>query len=223
MTGNDDLLRYGRAHRGGAVLAGTAAVAILSALFGGTHIALPSIGNGGITTGLPFRHELPLLSAVFLTATLGGAMSEHDEMGGAAMHRLRGAYCALLTLTACAFSFGTEALATGPAAGAVFVRSVLIWLGLALLSAKLLGQQLGWAIPLASALLLIWYPKTWWDWTANPPTELCSWAVAGTALGAGVVATAATPWRRRVIFRRSRIPSGHNRLVSAAQAWFRSG
>ncbi|MCX5345834.1 hypothetical protein [Streptomyces atratus] len=202
-----DMLRYARVHRGGAILAGTAAVALLSAFFGGTPIALPSIGSGGLTTGVPYRQELPLLSAVFLTAALDGAMSAHDEIGASTMHRFRGAYCTALTLTACAFSFGAEALAVGPESGVVFVRSVLLWLGLALLSVRLLGQQLGWAIPLASALFVIWYPLNWWDWTANPATDLFSWAVAAVALTIGVAATAATPWRRKVFLRRRNPPA----------------
>ncbi|MFD4835754.1 hypothetical protein ACFWPV_38830 [Streptomyces uncialis] len=201
MTGSD-LLRYARVHRGAAVLAATAAVALLSALFGGTHIALPSIGSGGVTTGVPFRHELPLLSAVFLTAALDSTMSAHNEMGASAMHRFRLLYCTGLTLAACAVSFSTEALAVGPEAGAVFVRSLLIWLGLALLSVRLLGHQLGWVVPLASAFFLIWYPHSWWDWTSNPATDPFSWTVAATALSVGVAATAATPWRRKTILRR---------------------
>ncbi|MFE6165355.1 hypothetical protein ACFQ7F_41360 [Streptomyces sp. NPDC056486] len=196
MNGTD-LLRYARVHRGAAVLAGCAAVALLSAFFGGTDIALPSIGSGGVTTGVPYRQELPLLSAVFLSAALDGAMSAHDAMGASTMHRLRAAYCAALTLTVCAFSFGAEALASGPASGIVFVRSVLIWLGLALLSARAMGQQLGWVIPLTSVLFLVWYPLNWWDWTANPATDLFSWAIAAIALSLGVTATAATPWRCR--------------------------
>lgn len=199
LMNGPDLLRYARAHRGGAVLAGTAVVALVSALFGGTNIALPSIGSGGVTTGVPYRQHLPLLTAVFLSATLDGAMSAHDAIGATTMHRLRVAYCATLTLTVCAFSFGTETLANGPGSGIVFVRSVLIWLGLALLSARILGQQLGWAIPLTSVLFLVWYPLTWWDWTSAPATDLFSWTVAAIALLLGVAATAATPWRRKVL------------------------
>ncbi|MEE1751834.1 hypothetical protein [Streptomyces sp. SP18CS02] len=198
MNGGD-LLRYARVHRAASILAGTAAVALLSAYFGGTRIALPSIGSASLSTGVPYRQELPLLSAVFLTAAFGGTMSAHEETGARTMHRLRNAYCTGLTLTACVLSFGTEALAVGPEHGAVFVRSLLIWLGLALLAVRLLGQQLGWAIPLASAFLLIWYPRNWWDWTANPATDLFSWAVAACALTMGIAATAATPWRRRLL------------------------
>ncbi|MFB9513962.1 hypothetical protein [Streptomyces purpureus] len=104
----------------------------------------------------------------------------------------------------CALSFGAEALAVGPEHGLVFVRSVLIWLGLALLSIRLLGQQLGWVIPMASAFLLVWYPLHWWDWTANPAGDPASWIVATVALAMGIAATAATPWRRRALLRRRR-------------------
>ncbi|WP_371792343.1 hypothetical protein OG285_25500 [Streptomyces sp. NBC_01471] len=206
LMNGPELLRYARVHRGGAVLAGTAFVALLSAFFGGVHISLPSIGSGGVTTGVPYRHELPLLSAVFLTATLDGALSAHEEMGTPTMYRFRAAYCISLTLTACAFSFGAEALAVRPADGVVFVRSILIWLGLSLLSVRLLGQQLSWAIPLASTLFLIWYPLYWWDWTASSPSDLFSWAAAAIALSIGVGATATTPWRRKVWLRRRKPP-----------------
>lgn len=199
-----DLLRYARVHRAGSILAGITAVALLSAFFGGARIALPSIGNTSLSTGVPYRHELPLLSAVFLTAAFGGAMSAHEETGARTMHRLRNVYCVALTLATCALSFCTEALAVGPEHGVVFVRSVLIWLGFALLSIRLLGQQLGWVIPMASAFFLIWYPLNWWDWTATPATDLVSWAVAVIALAIGTAATAVTPWRRRIFLRRKK-------------------
>ncbi|MFE9118745.1 hypothetical protein [Streptomyces sp. NPDC007172] len=210
-----DLLRYARVHRGGEVLAATAVVALLSALFGGTPIALPSLGSGGVTTGVPYRHELPLLSAVFLTAALDGAMSAHDAMGAAGMHRVRAVYHTALTLVVCAFSFTTEALAVGPEAGAVFVRSVLIWLGLALLSVRLLGQRLGWAVPLASALLLVWYPSNWWDWTATSPSDAFSWALAALALLTGITTIAATPWRMRGLLFRTGILRGKSGSADA--------
>ncbi|ROV67036.1 hypothetical protein D3105_18885 [Streptomyces globisporus] len=192
-----DFARYARVHRATAILTGTAVVVVLSALFGGSNIALPSIGSGGLTTGVPFRRELPLLSAVFLSAALGSAMAKHEEMGGSAMHRYRLRYCVGLMLTVCVVSFGVEGLAVGVEAGVVFVRSILIWFGLALLSIRMFGPQLSWPLPLASALVLIWYPQEWWDWTANSATDLVSWAAAAVALAVGATASAATSWRTR--------------------------
>ncbi|MFC5803433.1 hypothetical protein [Streptomyces formicae] len=190
-----DLLRYARVHRAGAVLVGVMAVAILSALFGGTRIALPSIGSIGVSTGIPYRQELPLLSAVFLTAVLGGAMAAHEEAGAPRVHRVRAVCLAVLTVATCVFSFVTESLAVGPGAGLVYVRSTLIWLGLALVSVRLFGHQLGWAVPLASALPLTWFSQEWWDWTANPAEDFFSWTLAALSLSLGSAAIAATRWR----------------------------
>ncbi|MFD7575387.1 hypothetical protein ACFV6U_33520 [Streptomyces sp. NPDC059810] len=201
MNGSD-LLRYARVHRAGAIVVGLSVVAVLSALFGGTRISLPSIGSASLSSGVPYRQELPLLSAVFLTAAFGGSMTAHEASGAFVSHRLHRAYFVALTLVACAISFGTESLAVGAEHGVVFVRSILIWLGLALLSVRLFGEQLGWVIPMASAFLLIWYPLNWWDWTANPASDPFSWCAAAVSLALGAAATAATPWRRRAFLRK---------------------
>ncbi|MET7637149.1 hypothetical protein [Streptomyces sp. NPDC005438] len=198
MNGSD-LLRYARCHRAVAVLSATATVALLSTLFGGTTIAVPSLGSGGVTTGVPYRHQLPLLSAVFLTATLDGTMSAHDRMAAFTPHRFGRVYRAGLLLTVAAFSFAAEALSGGLEAGTLFVRSLLIWLGLALLSARLLGHQLAWVIPLTSGFFLVWYPGNRLDWTDNPPTDPLSWALTATSLLAGTAALAATPWRLKAL------------------------
>ncbi|MFE4588762.1 hypothetical protein [Streptomyces laurentii] len=197
-----DLLRYARVHRAAGVLGGTLVVALLSAYAGGTRIGLPF--GDGLTTGIPFRRDLPLLSAVFLTAAFGGEVAAHEEMGGPALHRLRGAYVGILVVTVCAFSFAVEALAVGPGLGVVFVRSLLIWFGLATLSVAAFGPRLGWALPLASAFPLVWFGPAWWDWTVAPATDPYSWTVAALASAAGAAATAATPWRRRALLRRRR-------------------
>lgn len=107
---------------------------------------------------------------------------------------------------ACAVSFGTGRSPVGPEARAVFVRSLLIWLGLDLLWVRLPGHQLGRAVPPATVFLLIWYPHSRWAWTSNPATsnpatDLFGWTVAATALSVGVAATAATPWRARTAYR----------------------
>ncbi|MGW1928462.1 hypothetical protein [Streptomyces sp. NPDC001919] len=200
MTGSD-LLRYARVHRAAGVVAAAVAVALLSALFGNTRIALPSIGSASLSSGVPYRQELPLLSAVFITAAFGGSMAAHEACGAPVLHRLRRAYLVALTMLVCLLSFATESLAAGSEQGVVFVRSILIWLGLALLSVSLFGEQLGWVLPTASAFALIWYPLHWWDWTANPASDPTSWCIAGLSLASGAAATAATPWRRRSLLR----------------------
>lgn len=196
-----DFIRYTRVHRANAILLGVATVALTSALLGGTHIPVPTAEEGSGSIGIPFRRELPLLSAVFLTAALGGPLSAHEAVGGPRAHRVRTACVVALTCVACVGSFLAETLAVGPALGIVFVRSMLIWLGFALMSAQLFGTQLAWIFPLASAFPLVWFSNNaWWDWTATPAADPLSWVVATLALFAGIAATACTPWRRHMLF-----------------------
>ncbi|WP_052390881.1 hypothetical protein [Streptomyces sp. NRRL B-24484] len=203
-----DAYRYARSHRFAAVALSVAAVAVLSAVLGGVKVPVPSIGDGGVTTGVPFRRELPLLSAVFLVAVLGGEMRDHEQSGGTRLQRVRVLGLAAVASGACAVSFLLESVAVGPAMGAVFVRSLLIWLGLAVLSQRLLGLHLSWVLPVASAFPLVWMGNGPWDWTAAPVADARSWAVTGAALLLGALATAATPWRTRAlrvrVFRRHR-------------------
>lgn len=176
-------------------MAGVTAVAVLSAFFGGTRIAVPSLGDSHYSTGVPFRRELPMLSAVFLTAAFGGDMATHEEAGTSRMHRVRAGYIGSLIVITCGVSFATESLAVGYEQGVVYLRSILIWFGLALVSMRLFGNQLGWIIPLASAFPLVWFGPAWWDWTATRPTDLFSWALAALAVCMGLTATSASRWR----------------------------
>ena len=192
-----DLLRIARVRRAVPVLAGVVAVAAVSALLGGWLVPVPSFGAGVETRGVPFRAELPLLSAVFLAAAFSGPMEDFEALAGGRFARVRTGYAAGLTTVVCAFSYVTESVAAGPGAGAVFVRSLLLWLGLALLSRRLLGQPLAWVLPLASALPLVWFSSgtEWWDWTWAPAGDPVGWAMAAVALAVGAAAAGATRWR----------------------------
>ncbi|MFK3735990.1 hypothetical protein ACI2LJ_37605 [Streptomyces sp. NPDC088090] len=190
-----DLLQYARVHRAMAVLAGVTVVAVLSALFGGTRIAVPSFGGAGYSTGIPFRRELPMLSAVFLTAALGGGMATHEELATPRVHRARTGFLAILVFIACGISFVVESLAVGHEGGIVYVRSMLIWFGIALTSIRVFGNQLGWIMPLGSVLPLVWFAPAWWDWTASGSGDPFSWLIVGLSMGVGVTAVAASSWR----------------------------
>lgn len=192
-----DLLRYARVHKVGEVLAGVVAVALVSAVLGGIRLPLPSLGATGVATGVPFRRELPLLTAVFLAATLSGPMRDHEAAAGPRLSRVRAVTLTTLTAFTCAFSLLTETLAAGAELGLVFVRSLLIWLGLAFLSHRLLGPRLAWAIPLASAFPLVWLSHNRWDWTTASVADPLAWGMTALSLLAGTAAIATTPWRWR--------------------------
>ncbi|MGW0284772.1 hypothetical protein ACWDXT_16855 [Streptomyces sp. NPDC003236] len=192
------LMRFARLHRVRPVLVGVALVALLSAVLGGFEVPVPTLGNG-VTKGIPFRRDLPMLSSVFLAASWASAMDVYERIGGPRYFRTQAVCLTVLTSTVCLCSFLVQALATDTSTGAVYVRSMLVWLGLALLSGRALGPSLTWALPVASAFPLIWLSdRAWWDWTAAPAADPAAWATAALSLTLGTLAVvAATPWRLR--------------------------
>lgn len=99
---------------------------------------------------------------------------------------------------------GAEYAATGPEAAIRYIRSMLAWMGLALLSGRLLGWAMAWLIPVASIFPLVYYgDRQWWDWTTSPAYAFATWFASLGCLLVGVVAFEATPWLRQAIRRRS--------------------
>lgn len=194
-----DLLRYMRVHHVGRVMAGVTVVAVVSAVLGSVELPISSPRSDGTTTGIPFRRELPLLPAVFLAAMFASSMRDHEEIAGQRYFRVRAASIGACTVLASTILFFSETVAVGPANGLIFVRSLLIWWGLATLSARLGGPQLAWVLPLASSFPLIWWSPDPWDWTTAAATDPLSWCSAIFALLIGQMAVAATPWRRRAL------------------------
>ncbi|MFI9249421.1 hypothetical protein [Streptomyces sp. NPDC053069] len=191
------LLRFARLHRLWPILAGVVLVALLSAFLGGFEIPLPSL-DGGAATGIPFRRDLPLLSGVFLAAAGTSSMHAYERAAGPRYFRLLGAYVLALTVVASLCSFAVQGLAAGAHTGVSFVRSMLIWFGLARVSARVIGWNLAWVLPVASVFPLIWLSDgAWWDWTAAPAADPVGWGTAAVSLSLGVLLTAATPWRVR--------------------------
>lgn len=187
---------FARVHRVTPVLGGVLAVTALSAALGGIRIPMPSLEDGAGTVGVPFRRDLPLLSAVFLAALWSGPMAAHEQLGSSAFHRAR---VQLLTGVASAtvlLSLTAETLAVDAAAGLVFVRSLLIWFGLALLSTALFGPRLAWLLPLTSAFPVMWFTASSWDWTAAAASHIGFWVLAAGSVALGGVSLAWTPWRR---------------------------
>lgn len=196
---NGDVLRCARVHRVGPVLLGVTGVAVLSAVLGGVRFPVPSLESGAGTVGVPFRRELPLLSAVFLTALWSGPMSAHEQGGSDTFHRTRARLLALATLASAAVSLLTEALAVGWPMGLVFVRSFAIWWGLAMLSMGLLGSRLAWVLPLGSAFPLVWFTGGALDWTAAGAGDAGFWGLAAASLVLGAASLARTPWRSHAL------------------------
>lgn len=200
-----DLLRYMRVHHVGRVMAGVTVVAAVSAVLGSVELPISSPSSDGTTTGIPFRRQLPLLPAVFLATMLASSMRDHEEIAGPRYLRVRAACIGACTVLASTIFFFSETMAVGPANGLIFVRSLLIWWGLAIVSASIGGPQLAWVLPLASSFPLIWWSPDPWDWTTSAATDPLSWCFAIFALIIGRLAVAATPWRRQAIRQANRL------------------
>ncbi|WP_237773442.1 hypothetical protein [Streptomyces luteocolor] len=204
-----EVLRCARVHRVGPVLLGVACVAALSAVLGGVRFPVPSLESGAGTVGVPFRRELPLVSAVFLTALWSGPMSAHEQGAADTFHRLRARLLAWTSLAAAVLSLLTEALTVGWPMGLVFVRSLAIWWGLAMLSLRLLGPHLAWVLPLGSAFPLVWFTGGALDWTSAGPGDARFWALAAASLALGTAGLAWTPWHSHALRHRCRRMSRH--------------
>jgi hypothetical protein len=193
------LTRFARAHRIWPTLMGVTLVAVASAILGGFHVPVPTV-RGGVSAGIPFRRELPMLSGVFLAAVRTSSLAVFEDVAGPAYFRMRTNLTLATVTAACTLSFIVEAVATGASLGIVFVRSMLIWFGLALLSERLLGFGMAWVFPVASVFPLVWLSDDdWWDWTAAPVPDLTSWCLAGACLTLGVVVAAVTRRRLRSV------------------------
>ncbi|MFI0963291.1 hypothetical protein ACH4S8_18075 [Streptomyces sp. NPDC021080] len=174
-------------------------VAVASAVLGGYHVPLPTVRDG-VSAGVPFRRELPMISGVFLAAVRTSSLAVFEDVAGPAYFRMRTNLTLATVAAACLLSFAAEGGAAGTSLGIVFVRSMLIWYGLALLSERVLGAGLAWIFPVASVFPLVWLSEgDWWDWTAAPASDLTSWCLAGACLTLGVVMTAVTRRRLRSV------------------------
>ncbi|MFI8933296.1 hypothetical protein ACIG3E_37215 [Streptomyces sp. NPDC053474] len=95
----------------------------MSAVLGGTQVPVPSLEDGGGTVGIPFRRDLPLLSAVFLATLWSGPMAAHEQLGSYVFHRARVQLLIGGVLMASCLSLTAETLAVDAAAGLIFVRA----------------------------------------------------------------------------------------------------
>ena len=77
-------------------------------------------------------------------------------------------------------------------------KSLPGWLGLALISGRLLGRRLAWVLPAGIMCVLgYWNGSTqeWWDFGDAAPQDVRSLLVSACLLAGGLLSWWATPWR----------------------------
>lgn len=204
-----DLLRYARVRHLPVILLGTGLLLAAQAFLGSLTMSFPS-SAGTIT--VPFRRELPLGYGALAAASLRSSLATLEAAAGRWFRRLeRGHVVALLIL--CALSSGLVEWATaGPGEAGICVCSVVLWWGLAILSGRLFGWLLSWALPLASVFPLIYFAQDrlghprWWAWTGQQHVTPALLGMTAAAVALGIAAFACTAWRgRSLVARASRL------------------
>lgn len=187
-------------------------VAAVTALIGEMTASLPAADASG-GGDIPMWRMLGMSSALLAVSTLNQPLGELEDAAGQAWHRVRGLVLAAVFLGSSLLFLAGAWIAAGSEIVPLVARAQFGWLGIALLSGRILGQRLAWAGPcLFLAIAVYWGYATdsgprWWEFTALPPGNS---AGAFTAFGifvAGVAAFIATPWRtkrlRSLLFFRS--------------------
>lgn len=176
----------------------TASVGILEA-------SVPTASEEGAST-LPLWRVLAMGVAVLPAIGLHSHLFRLEEVGTDIQRCVERRYTIGLAL-ACASSYVLLAsLSLQPSLLAVVSRSLAGWLGIALISGRLLGWRLAWILPLAILFIMAYWGGTstpgryvWWDFTARPYNDLASLLLTACLFGGGLIAYWATPWRRKYL------------------------
>ncbi|MCM3887595.1 hypothetical protein [Frankia sp. R82] len=191
-------VRYGRTHHAAGYLAGLVVLATADVLFGSRELVLPLAD-----VPIAYRHEIPVAYAVLPAATLHSPMADFEQGATGRYQHVRRVHLILVVVLTAAAQLGVEAASDSWPAGVAALRSVLIWAGVALLSARLLGITLSWVLPLVSILPLTFLQQNadgtdrWWDWTRQPPGALGCWLIAAASLTLGLMLFHLDRWTPR--------------------------
>ncbi|WP_266604346.1 hypothetical protein [Streptomyces sp. NBC_01214] len=206
-----DIRRYLQAHDTVRLSAVLIVLAMCNAAFGWIHIALPSAQAPGGMVSVPFRKEVPVIFASLAVGSLSSHMDSFERSASAALGRARWIHPGAAILAVTLLVAVSELLASSPGQAAVFIRAVLLWAGMALVSGSLLEWKLAWVLPVASIFPVVYYGRgpsgevRWWDWTSLPASDPVCWGLAALSLGVGFGLIAASPWRLRRAKRAARL------------------
>lgn len=195
MHDRGDLIRYVRSHHGTGFLVGTVLLAVVNAALGAQTLALPSAVTEGGTNDLPLRNDIPIVIAALLVGGLNGPMRDFEMTAAGILRSAMRWQLATGLGIALLIGVGAEYAMMGPEIATRYLRSTLIWTGLALISGRLLGMAMAWLIPVASTFPLMYYgDRQWWDWTTAPAYSPMTWGVAIASLIVGIAAFETTSW-----------------------------
>lgn len=214
------------ARRGWTIFTVALVLGLLTAAIGLREAAVPTAyeqSEGVLPIWRLLAMGVGLLPALGLHSNLGHL----EEMATNDHKRVERQYAVGLTLACAGGYLLLASLVLQPSLLAVITRSLAGWLGLGLISGRLLGWRLAWALPVAAACILTYWGgasapdrHAWWDFSARSYDDLPSLLLTVCLLGGGLLAYWVSPWRRTHLstWRRRLIPKASFRgILSRAE------
>lgn len=190
-----DVVRYARAHHLLQLAAGLGAASAAAYFAADRQLVIPAATANG-SMAMPSMVYTALPFAVLVAVSLHSSMASLEQAATSVLRRAELVHLSLLTVLSCAlfaaatYVGGSGQVTAGPLAEAV--RNVLLFLGLGLISARLFGRALAWALPLAQFVVVGYWgmhdggnPR-WWAWQLQSYADLMAWAGTLATLVAGV-------------------------------------
>ncbi|MFF3867198.1 hypothetical protein [Micromonospora sp. NPDC001898] len=185
-----------------AVLAVTVLLGALAAWFGLIQTPIPTAIEDGRAI-IPLWRMIAMGAGVLPVLALTSPLADLELVATQRLRSMQRHYLAGLSTGCVAIYLAICGTVLHPAVVAIIARAWIAWFGLALLAGAVLGWRLAWTLPAATAAVL-WYwgysgsqHYHWWEFSARPHDDLPSLFLSFALLAAGLVAYAATPWRRR--------------------------
>ena len=206
--------------RGWATFALAVLLGVLTAWIGLREVPVPIALEHGNAT-LPMWRLLAMGVGILPALSLHSNLRDLEETSTERHRRAERRYLLGLSLACAGVYLVIASLTLHLWLLAIVSRSLSGWLGLALMSGRILGWRLAWAFPVAASCILAYWGAAagtgnnyaWWEFSARPHDDVPSLLLTACLLAGGVLAYSATPWR----WKRLTSSPGHPPLGRDAQ------
>ncbi|MFC4149038.1 hypothetical protein ACFO0M_22520 [Micromonospora mangrovi] len=184
------------------MLAVTVLLGALTAWLGLVETPVPTAVEAG-SASIPLWRMLTMGVAVLPVLGMHSPLATLELVATRRLRSMQRIYLAGLGVGSAVIYLGICAFVMQREIVEIMARSWIAWFGLALLAGAVLGWRLAWTLPATVAVVLSYWGYTggqqyrWWEFTARPADDLPSLLLSAALLALGLIAYAATPWRRR--------------------------
>lgn len=178
----------------------------LAAWVGSYQAPVPAALETGTAT-IPLWRVLAMGAAVLPVLSLHSPLADLEAAVTGRQAHMEGCYLVGISCAVAVLYCAVAAITLHPLLLAVMVRSMLGWLGLALVAGRLFGPRLAWIGPSVATCVLSYWGRSgpgggyaWWEFSARPHDDLAGLSVSAGLLGLGTLFHWAAPrsrWRRR--------------------------